>query len=220
MSQTNAPGTAASSGSGSQAMEKVHERAEVAKDEVRDLSESAREEIRSFADEARSQVRSRIDDESAQLGDAVRRFGDDLRDLGHRAEDPGSPAARTATMVGERVSQVADEYQRKGVHGVLEDVKGFARRHPAQFLLGAAAAGFVVGRLVRNVDTAAVTPGSNGEDSSRSMEGQPDVIDLTDDGRPVGERPLPSSEQLGVAPAGGGPRGPVAGIAGEEVGTW
>ncbi|MBE1603490.1 hypothetical protein [Actinopolymorpha pittospori] len=33
--------------------------------------------------------------------------------------------------------------------GILQDVEGFARRRPVAFLVGAAAAGFAVGRLAR-----------------------------------------------------------------------
>jgi hypothetical protein len=120
---------------------------------------------------------------------------------------------------------VADRFEQRGIDGVLTDVKHFARRHPAQFVLGAAAAGFVVGRLVRNVDTGAI--------AHEMTTGQPDagvndesVIDLTGaEGTPA-ERSAGSSS-AGRASAslspGAGPttaRVSMAGIAGEELGAW
>lgn len=227
MNQMNDPGSAPrgqSSGQGSQTMEKVqetvHDRAEVARDEMSHVTDTARQEVRSLADEARSQVRGRLDEESAHLGDAMRQFGGDLSQMSEKADDPESPAARATSMVGERVSRMADEYQDKGINGLLDDVKAFARRHPGQFIFGAAAAGFLVGRLVRNVDTSAITPGSDGQRQTSMggpLPGQPDVIDLTE-----GERELPGREPLaGSTPTAAGPTGSsIAGIAGEEVGTW
>jgi hypothetical protein len=42
----------------------------------------------------------------------------------------------------------------RGVEGVLDDVRSFARRRPGVFLLGAGIAGFAVGRLVRGAKDA------------------------------------------------------------------
>ncbi|GAC1503859.1 MAG: hypothetical protein NVS1B14_09480 [Vulcanimicrobiaceae bacterium] len=43
----------------------------------------------------------------------------------------------------------ADSLSSRGYDGVMQDVKGLARRRPGLFLLGAAAAGFGVARLAR-----------------------------------------------------------------------
>jgi hypothetical protein len=49
----------------------------------------------------------------------------------------------------DRVYSVAEDFQVRGVSGVLEDVQSFARRRPGAFLLGAAVIGFGVGRYVK-----------------------------------------------------------------------
>jgi ElaB/YqjD/DUF883 family membrane-anchored ribosome-binding protein len=221
MNEMNDPGSglAQQSGSnpGSQTMDTIQERAEVARDEMSHVADSARHEIRSFADEAKTQVRGRIDEEGAHLNDAVRQFGGQLADMGRNADDPDGPAARAVAQLGERVTTLADQYQDRGVNGVLEDVKAYARRRPGQFIAIAAAAGFVVGRLIRNVDTAALTSQMQGQGSDSSRLGQDqDIIDLTAEG----ERALPPSEPMVGSTASGAGRPSVAGIAGEEVGTW
>lgn len=214
MNQMNEPSMGApQSGSspGSQAVEAVHERADIARDEMGHVAESAKDEVRSLADEARTQVRERVDEQSAQLGDTVRQFGQELSSMAEHADAPEQPAARAVRQIGDRVQDVADHVERRGVDGLIEDLKRFARQHPGQFIAGAAAAGFVVGRLVRNVDTSALADQvkGDGHDPARSEP----TIDLTDEG-PFREPTAPGQV------IGAGSAGSIAGVAGEEVGTW
>ena len=65
-----------------------------------------------------------------------------------RPEDAGPPGDY-AVQLSERTQRAAEQLRARGVDGVLGDVRSFARRRPGAFLAGAAAAGFMVGRLVK-----------------------------------------------------------------------
>jgi hypothetical protein len=211
MNDSTTGGTGATgSGPQSQAVETLQERADIARQEASGVAQEARHEVRALADEAKEQLRGRVDQQGEQLGAAVREFGDDLASMARSAERPDGAAARTVSQVGDRLTGLADDMQQRGVGGILDDVTNFARQHPGQFVLGAAVAGFVVGRVVRNVDTGAITEQmrDGGGDSQRSPE---PVLDLTS-----GEGEL----QLPAPPPMAGTRGSIAGVAGEEVGTW
>jgi hypothetical protein len=87
---------------------------------------------------------------------------------------------------------VAERLESGGLEGALSDLQGFARRRPGVFLLGAAAAGFAVARLVRGAQAA------NGDGSSGSGSTSLPAGDLRL-GRTDG--PLTTSSTLGPEPA-------------------
>jgi ElaB/YqjD/DUF883 family membrane-anchored ribosome-binding protein len=214
VNQMNEPGSGAEqqsvSSTGSQAMETVQQRAGMAREEVAHVADSAKDEMRSFADEARTQVREQVDQQGAQLGDAVHQFGSQLTGMASNADDPQQPSARAVRQIGDRVTSAADRFEQRGVDGLLDDIKRFARQHPGQFIAGAAAAGFLVGRLLRNVDTSAVTDQMTG--NGQQDQDERSVIDLT------GEASAPSAP---ADPAGGaGSAGSTTGVGSEEVGAW
>jgi hypothetical protein len=81
------------------------------------------------------------------------------------AEKSGQPGMAT-DLVGDasgRVYRVADWLEHREPGQVVEEVRDFARHHPAAFLLGSAMAGVMVGRLTRNLGQA---DGHGGEQGS------------------------------------------------------
>jgi hypothetical protein len=60
-----------------------------------------------------------------------------------------SDAANAVYDAADRVYGVIDDIQTRGLTAVLDDVQSFARRRPGAFLVGAALAGFGIGRAVR-----------------------------------------------------------------------
>jgi hypothetical protein len=87
---------------------------------------------------------------------AGERAASGLRDLSRRVraladgrpEDAGV-AGDYVRRTGEQLQQVAERLESGGVEGAVSDLRGFARRRPGAFLLGALATGFAVGYLVR-----------------------------------------------------------------------
>ena len=52
-------------------------------------------------------------------------------------------------QAAEKLDQAADEIELRGIDGLVDEVSAFARRNPTAFVVGAALAGFGVGRVLR-----------------------------------------------------------------------
>src|SRR5690606_33431315 len=82
-----------------------------------------------------------------------RALGDELRQMADGTEDPGY-ATDVVRRVGDATGQVAQWFEDREPASVLHEVEDFARRRPGTFLLLAAGAGLLVGRLVRGMKDA------------------------------------------------------------------
>lgn len=136
-----------------------------------------------------------------------------------QAGSGGSIASDLTNRVASGLERTASRLDEGGIQGVVQDVESYARRHPGQFLLGAAAAGFVVGRLIQLADTGALKSAvqdamHGGDDGGQAMMSgqqglgsgygmQPDALDLTAGG--YGTTSIPALDAVD-APGIGGPR--------------
>jgi hypothetical protein len=141
--------------------------AQAASQGARDVAGTAKEGARNVAGEVTSQARRMAGDVGQQLrGQAQQQHGtmvtklrqasDDMRQMADGRDS--SPATSLVSNLAERTNRFADHLESRGPEGVLTDVQEFARRRPGTFLLAAAAAGFVVGRLGKSVFTAPNSP--------------------------------------------------------------
>jgi hypothetical protein len=134
----------------------------VAKDEAHSVVREASNQARGLLDDATAQVDAQSKEQKARLAEVVRTFGEDLHSMS--AQDDG-----TSGLAGQLVQQVADQARSVASHledreprELLEDVRGFARRRPGTFLLGALVAGVVVGRVTRGAKDAQDSDSSPG----------------------------------------------------------
>ena len=121
-----------------EARQQAREVAGVARDQARDAMRSAQDELRGHA--------SQQTDRAAQ---GLAGFADQIKALVDGRTDEAGQAADYARQAGDKVSQLAGRLQDGGFDGLVDDLRGFARRRPGLFLIGAATAGFAVGRMVR-----------------------------------------------------------------------
>jgi hypothetical protein len=174
MSDFDAPGHRAPTpdgGTAGQVKEGVADAAHDVRDEVAssvaDVKDQAASQIGHVKDEvvhqasdvvhqAREQVGQQVDDSTHRLADALRAAGQELSAMAQRSEQDG-PMTDVVRQLGHRASTMGQRYQQGGRRALTGDVTSFARRSPGMFLLAAAGAGFVVGRIVRNADTKAIT---------------------------------------------------------------
>jgi hypothetical protein len=130
------------------------------RERVTEVAETARHEAGVVAHEVKHQagrvasdVRTRLTDEARtrqqDLADRLRQAGEELRAMS--ADRDPSPARTTVEQLAGRTEQVAEYLGKHGPEELLAEVQDFARRRPAAFLLSAAVAGFVVGRLAKGV---------------------------------------------------------------------
>jgi hypothetical protein len=153
--------------------------AETAKDQTRKLAANAqdqaaavagtaKEQAGAVAGEAKAQAQdlfeqatSHLSDQAGaqadRLGEGAKRLGDDLKQMANGA--PNDSTARSIVLeAGERASKVADYLNRSTPNQIGRDLQDLGRRRPTVFLLGAALAGVVVGRLGVAVKNASDTP--------------------------------------------------------------
>jgi hypothetical protein len=139
---------------------RVAQSMEEARSEAGQLVTETRAEASTVADEARYQAGEVAHEAREQAGELVATARHRLHD---QADAQAARLADSMRGVGSELASMADssEHPDSGV----ADVRRYARRYPGRFLLGAAAAGFVIGRFLRNVDTEVLT-GASGDNGA------------------------------------------------------
>jgi ElaB/YqjD/DUF883 family membrane-anchored ribosome-binding protein len=127
------------------AAQQARDVAGTAQEEAAQLSEQAR----SLLDETKGQLGEQAQAQVEGLSESLRRFAAQGQALAEGRPSQAGPLPHYLREAAGRVEQLADEIDARGVDGLVEDLQSFARRRPGVFLLGAAAVGFGVGRLVR-----------------------------------------------------------------------
>jgi len=161
---------------------------ETAKEQAQVVTSDVREQAKQLTDEARSQL---TDHAFAQRDNAVqslRSIGDELTGMSDQAIDPGIGAQLTRE-VGGMAHKSADFLQEREPGQLVEEVREFARRRPGAFLIGAAAAGFLVGRVTRNAKSAHSSGSANGSSDGGRALVTPTAVDIyaSPAGRPAVE---------------------------------
>jgi uncharacterized protein YjbJ (UPF0337 family) len=143
------------------AKEKAGEVASTASAQAQQVTETAKQQAGQLRDQVSNQGREVIHTASSaikdqgrvqteQLASTVRRWADQSRALADGRPAEAEPLADYLGQAANRATGLAERLEQRGFDGVIEDVQGFARRRPGVFLLGAAIAGFGVGRLLRS----------------------------------------------------------------------
>jgi hypothetical protein len=181
--------------------------AAVAKDEAQNLAGEARQHAGNLVDEARRQVEDQSRSQLDRLVGSLTELADDLERMA-RGEGAGSGMAQTlVTEVSDRARSISSQVQGREPSEVLDQVRGFARRKPGTFLLGALAAGVVAGRLTR----AAKDAGGSSSGSSTSTPsglGTPGTSSTPGTAGSVTTQPGPVGTE-GLASSGPGLASPV-----------
>ena len=140
----------------------------VAADEAKTVAAEATEHARNVLGEARTQLTGQVDDQTRQqkdlLASTLGTFGDDLASM---AESGSGLASDVAHEVADRARSLSQHLDGREPSELLDDVRRFARQKPGVFLLGALAAGVVVGRLARGTKDA-IEAADGGSESGSS----------------------------------------------------
>ena len=140
--------------------------AEDAKGEVLAVAGEAKDKARDLAVDARQQLRQQAEDQAGRAAEAMRALSEQLNTMAGAAD--GGLAPDLARQASSTIDQFARKLDQGGLDELVNDVKRFARNKPGTFLLGAAAAGLLAGRLTRSVDTKALVEAAKPSDSGSS----------------------------------------------------
>lgn len=124
------------------------------KEQGRQVAGEVKGQVRSVASDVRQSVTGQVRTGHGKLAESVRKFADEFGNLSG-AESTSPVVGQVVSRVSETGRRAADYLDDRGPEGLLDDVQNFARRKPGTFLLAAAAAGFVIGRLGRSTVAAA-----------------------------------------------------------------
>jgi hypothetical protein len=224
---TQNPGASGPGGGGAAAQRPA---SDVARDEAADVGNSAREagshvaqsatdqakqvvsetgrQARDLLGEAKGQVREQASTQQHQAAQQLRAVAGELSEMAAKGGRSGL-ATQVAQEAAERVRGVASWLDQREPGDLLDGVRDFARRHPGTFLVGAAAAGVVAGRLTRGLTGAAGPDGQPRPQPYAVSEPQPRTfseLPLAEDAPTMADPvpPLPGDRLPGPA-VGGAP---------------
>ncbi|MEV0003206.1 hypothetical protein AB0H28_13090 [Micromonospora sp. NPDC050980] len=124
--------------------------AQTAKEQGREVVGETRRQARDLYGEARHQVAGQAGEQQRRAAGGLRSLADEMRSMAEQGGGSG-PVTELAHQAAERVHGVAGWLEQREPGDLLNEVKGYARRNPGTFLVGAALLGVVAGRLTRNI---------------------------------------------------------------------
>lgn len=179
----------------------------VAADEAQNVAAEAKDQVRRLVDDTRDQASDQARTQRDRLVDTLRTFGDDLDQMTTQSSSSGL-ASEVTRRAAEHARAISSSLEGREPADLLQDLRGFARRRPGMFLLGALAAGIVAGRMARGAAA------STGSSTSGSLSGATttDVSPVATNGYPnvPPASPALADDDLGAGPTTG------AGFAGPD----
>lgn len=178
-SSQSTSGDLGGSGKADAAKQEAADLKNTAADQAKDVLGTAKTEVKSVASEAKMQakdlyaqtqreVADQANTQQQRLAVGLTSFGDELSSLANNAEHRGV-ATDLLSQVSSRLSGAGTWLSDRDPASVLDEVKQFARRKPATFIIAAALTGIVAGRLTRALASAAKDEKEAEEASTRAL---------------------------------------------------
>lgn len=206
METSGGPANAQSSSS-SQAKDEAknlgHESADAAKgvaqttaSEAKNVASEAGIQAKNLLGELGSDLKSQAGDQQQKVTEGLRTLSDELRSMADKTEENG-PAKQLVQQAAQRTGSAASWLEGRDPGSLLDEAKSYARSHPGTFLMVAAGAGLLAGRLARNLG------GSNDSESNHTpgntQSGQsprPTVTSPSAPRNPAHTAPMPSDAKI------------------------
>ena len=153
--------------------------ASTAADQAREVAHETQRQAQDLLHQGRQQLRHQTVAQQQKAASGLSSLAQELRGLadGSSQGAPG-PARDLLQQASGYVEQFADRLQNREPADLLDDVRAFARRRPGTFLLGAALAGVLAGRLTSGVKAAHSDDSStSGTQQYRSTYTQTNYVD-------------------------------------------
>jgi hypothetical protein len=125
-----------------------------AMEQVQAVAGEAKAQARTLLDQARTDVKAQADQQTDRIAEGLRGLAGQVQALLDGRTQEAGPLPDMARQATSQLEAFAGRLGDGGLDGVVDDVTRFARRKPGLFLAGAAALGFVGGRLLRGAQAA------------------------------------------------------------------
>ncbi|GAA4479980.1 hypothetical protein GCM10023190_24060 [Enteractinococcus fodinae] len=180
-----------------QAQSAADDVADTAKHEAHAVQDEAMDQAKSLASSVQEEANAQASTQQQRLAEQSRTVTDDLQRI-RRGERPESDMVlRAVSTVADRAEAFTHQLETKEPRELLSDVRRFASRRPGAFLLIAAGAGLIAGRLTRGMRDAESDQQSSSQ--SRSGQSQSGQVSPTTPQQPPAV-PVRGTETLGIQP--------------------
>ncbi len=146
-----------------QAQSAASDVAATAKDEARAVQNETMDQVKSLASNAQDELTSQASTQQQRLAEQSRTVTDDLRRISRGERPESQMVTQAVSSIADRAESLTRQLETKEPMDLLDDVRRFASRRPGTFLLLAAGAGLLAGRLTRGMRDA-----SSNDDNSQS----------------------------------------------------
>ncbi len=136
----------------------------VAKDQAANVGAEAGRQAKDLLSQATSEVGQQAGQQQQRLAQGIRSLSDELHSMASKSDQSG-PATDLVRQGAQRSKDIASWLEQRDPSSLLDEVKTFARQRPGTFLLLAAGAGLVAGRLTRGLKEAASDQSSSSQPS-------------------------------------------------------
>jgi hypothetical protein len=142
--------------------------ASTAADQAKEVAATTKRQAQDLLQQGRSQVREQAVGQQQKAAQGLSSIAGELRGLANGTSQgaPG-PARDLLEQASDKVEEFSTWLQNREPADLLDELRSFARRKPGVFLLGAAAAGILAGRL-----TSGVKAVHSGDSGGRNMGGR------------------------------------------------
>jgi hypothetical protein len=145
-------------------------------EQAREVTREAGAQARQVLDQTRRRMSAEAKNQTERASGRMRDWSDELASMAESTK-PDSPVREAVHQIADSGRRMADYLDRRGVEGAVSEVQEFARRKPGTFLLGAAVAGFLIGRAAKATVQA--------EPPNRKPEASSDAFSQTPSAGPV-----------------------------------
>lgn len=185
-----------------QAAESAQNVTETAKAEAANVAGEVKSNARDLLHQARTDLTAQAGTQQQKAAEGLRSISSELHTMAAASDQPGV-ATDLIRQAAERSSSVATWLDNRDPGSLLNEVKSFARQRPGTFLLAAAGAGILAGRLSRSLSAGAPETTSTGSAVTAGTPAQytPPVTRVPDAGVAVPPPPVtyPETTTAGVA---------------------
>ncbi|WP_394619982.1 hypothetical protein JNUCC0626_13025 [Lentzea sp. JNUCC 0626] len=120
-----------------------------AEDQIGHVAQEAKSQAGNVLHSARDRMADEAETQARKVSGQLDRIADELSSMAETAA-PDALSAGAVRQVADTSRQAARYLDDQGARGLLDSAQDFARRKPGAFLLAAAVAGFLVGRVVKS----------------------------------------------------------------------
>lgn len=143
--------------------------ASTATDQAKQVAQETQRQAQDLIEQGRSQLREQATTQQQKAAEGLSSLAQQLRGMADGTSDgaPG-PARDLIHQASGKLEEIGSWLQHREPGELIDEVRSYARRRPGMFLLGAAVAGVVAGRLTTGVKAAHTGSGLVGGSSGSS----------------------------------------------------